>query len=166
VRTWYVRALISATERTLRQVGLRGVIRLAAGAAVAAALLTGCSDDPPPSTPTPATGHGTEIVPEDNKHIAVKRGERFSLVVEDNASVGDMWQIRTPPDPRIATGGTEDYVPSGPPGTIGGGGKRYFVFTANEPGDTSIELYNCFRGCQSEQDIARSVSYTLHVTVS
>jgi inhibitor of cysteine peptidase len=156
-----VRALISAIERTLRQVGLRGVI----AAAMAGALLAGCSNESPAPAP-PASGHGAEIVPENDKRITVKRGERFSLVVEDNASVGDMWQVRTPPDPNIVTAESEDFAASGPSGSVGSGGKRYFVFSAKEPGDTSIELYNCFRGCQSEQDISRSVSYTMRITVS
>jgi hypothetical protein len=57
-------------------------------------------------------------------------------------------------------------VSDSPTGMAGGGGKRYFVFTAAEPGDSAIELYNCFRGCQSADDKAQSKTYEIHLTVT
>lgn len=146
---------------------LRGVIRLATGAALAAALLTGCSDNTP-GQPTPRTdsGHGKEFPATSTEHIAIAKGERFSLVVDENASVGDGWEVKTPPDAKIARPEGDDYVSTSPSGSVGGGGKRYFMFTALEPGNTSIELYNCFRGCTSERDKAESKGHTVRLTVS
>jgi predicted secreted protein len=77
-----------------------------------------------------------------------------------------MWQLKGPPDHKIAKTEDEDYVSDSDQGNVGGGGKRFFVFTAAEPGDSSIEIYNCFRGCQSEADKQRSLGHTIHLTVS
>lgn len=129
-----------------------------------ALLATGCSDDQP--APPVSAGHGKEFPASSTPHIAIKRGERFSVVVPENASVGDMWQLKQPPDAKIAKIEPDDYVSDSPGGAVGGGGKRYFVFTAAEPGDSSIGLYNCFRGCSSESTKAESKSYEIHLTVS
>jgi len=127
-------------------------------------LATACGDG---DAASPASGtHGKEFPAATTPHIAIGHGERFSVVVPDNASVGDMWQLKTPPDTKIATADTEDHVADSPTGTVGGGGKRYFVFTAHQPGESAIELYDCFRGCQSADDKARSKTYEIHLSVT
>jgi predicted secreted protein len=124
-------------------------------------LATGCGADAPAPT-----GHGREFPATTTPHISIKNGERFSVVVEENASVGDRWQIKGGPDPKIARTEPDDYVADAQKNLPGGGGKRYFVFTATGPGISAIELFNCFRGCQNELDKQRSTSYAIQLTVT
>jgi predicted secreted protein len=123
---------------------------------------TACGEDQPAAP----SGHGQEFPAAVNPHIQIEHGKRFSVVVAENASVGDSWQLKTPPDATIATAEQDDYVSDSPSGTVGGGGKRYFVFTAHQPGESALELYNCFRGCKSADDIARSKTYEIHLSVT
>jgi len=129
-----------------------------------ALVAAGCAKDAP--APTVTAGHGKEFQASGTPHIAIKKGERFSVVVDENASVGDMWQLKQAPDATIAKTENQDYVSTSPSGSVGGGGKRYFVFTATQPGESAIALYNCYRGCQSTQDKQRSVAYEIHLSVS
>jgi predicted secreted protein len=130
-----------------------------------ALLAAGCSDNAPTTPPT-NSAHGTEFQASVTPHIAVKRGERFSVWVEENASVGDMWQLKQPPGSVIAVTEKDEYVSDSPTGTVGGGGKHYFVFTAKQSGESAIGLYDCFRGCRSAQDQQRSRTYEVHLSVS
>lgn len=127
------------------------------------ALLAACGTDEPVGPVSAA--HGKEFPAASTPHIAIGHGERFSVVVDENASVGDRWQVKQAPDPKIATPDRDEYVADSPGGTVGGGGKHYFVFTAHEPGDSAIELYDCFRGCTSDSDKAQSKTYEIHLTV-
>jgi predicted secreted protein len=127
-------------------------------------LATGCSNDAPAPPPT-NSAHGKEFQASVTPHIAVKRGERFSVVVDENPSVGDMWQLKQAPGSMVAVTEQDEYVPDSSSGA-GGGGKRYFVFTAKQSGESAIGLYDCFRGCQSAEDQQRSQSYEIHLSVS
>lgn len=90
-----------------------------------------------------------------NPTVRVEPGERFSLSVPSNASAGDDWSVQRPPDPRVAVASGEEYVSDGPADAAGGGGTRYFVFTARERGETTIVLFNCFQQrCIGQQDRA------------
>jgi inhibitor of cysteine peptidase len=131
---------------------------------ILALLAAGCAKDAP--APTITAGHGKEFPASSTPHIAIKKGERFSVVVDENASVGDMWQLKQPPDATIAKTENQDYVSGSPSGSVGGGGKRYFVFTASRSGESAITLYDCYRGCQGTQDKQRSRTYEIHLSVS
>ena len=131
-----MRALISVTERTLLLMR-----QLLVTCATALALsITGCSTGEPAPTSTPA--HGTEFRAS-TPHIAVRHGERFSVVVDEQA--GDRWVLRAAPDPKVARPEPEESA----------GGKRYFVFTATQVGESAIEVY----------DGARSTGYSVHLSV-
>lgn len=134
--------------------------------ATLALLATGCAKDAP--APTVSAGHGKEFPAKSTPHIAIKKGERFSVVVSENASIGDQWQLREPPDAKIAATEKEDYVSDSagtnpPPGS---GGKRFFVFTATAAGESAIGVYDCFRGCQTAEDKKQSTAYEIHLTVT
>lgn len=87
-----------------------------------------------------------------NPTVRVKPGERFSLSVPSNASAGDDWSVQRQPDPRVAVASGAEYVSDGPADAAGGGGTRYFVFTARERGETTIVLFNCFQQrCTGQQ---------------
>ncbi|MGH3929938.1 MAG: protease inhibitor I42 family protein [Pseudonocardiaceae bacterium] len=94
--------------------------------------------------------HGTEFPL--NPTVRVQPGERFTLSVPSNVSVGDDWSVQRQPDPRVAVASGEEYVSDGPADAAGSGGTRYFVFTARERGDTTIVLFNCFQQrCNDQQ---------------
>jgi predicted secreted protein len=131
-----------------------------------ALLVSGCGADAPNQPTNAPADHGKEFDGTVTPHIQVKPGERFSVVLPENASVGDKWELKAPPDQKIAKTEEDDYVSDSGPGNVGGGGKRFFVFTAAQAGDSSIEVYNCFRGCQSEADKQRSLGHTIHLTVA
>jgi predicted secreted protein len=132
--------------------------------AAIALLVTGCSDDAP--APPANSARGNEFQASVTPHIAVRRGERFSVWVEENQSAGDWWQLRQAPGSMIAVTEQDEYVADAPSGTVGGGGKHYFRFTAKQSGESAIELYDCFRGCQTAQDQQRSRSYEIHLSVA
>ncbi|RZS30563.1 chagasin family peptidase inhibitor I42 [Herbihabitans rhizosphaerae] len=132
-----------------------------------AAGCSGGSDGESPAPAPPASKFGTEFTP--TQAITVKPGEKFSVVVRSNASVGDRWSVRRAPDPRIAEGGKGEFVSDAEPGQKpmpGQGGRVFFVFTAKEKGSTTAELFNCFRGCDSPQDQAESTTHLLRIDVS
>lgn len=93
----------------------------------------------------------TEFTIEDT-NIAVEPGESFTIAVEDNASVGDDWSLRAKPDTDVVTAGGDHYVSDSAEDTAGGGGMRYFRFEARSAGTTSVELRNCYRGCDDPKD--------------
>lgn len=87
-----------------------------------------------------------------NPTVRVEPGERFTLSVPSNASADDDWSVQRQPDPRVAVASGEEYSSDGPGDAAGGGGTRYFVFTARERGETTIVLFNCFQQrCTNEQ---------------
>jgi hypothetical protein len=105
-----------------------------------ALLITGCSTGE--SAPPANAAHGTEFKAT-TPHIAVKHGDRFSVVVDEKD--GDRWVLRVSPDPKIARAESQESA----------GGKRYFVFTADQVGESAIEVY----------DGARSAGYSVHLSV-
>jgi len=112
----------------------RSVRGAAAAAAIGMSLFTvGCG----------GLDHGTEFLL--NATVRVEPGERFTLSIPSNASAGDDWSVQKQPDPRIAVASGEEYISDGPADVAGGGGTRYFVFTAGERGETIIVLLNCFQ---------------------
>lgn len=94
--------------------------------------------------------------------VAVDAGEVFSLALDQNASIGDNWSLRTAPDAGIATATGEEYVAGG--GGAGGGGTRYFVFRAERAGRTTLTLFNCYR-CDRTPETADSRAHSRTVTV-
>jgi len=127
-----------------------------------AALAAGCTESSAPDDSLPDRGRE---YPVDTKRVTVGVGERFSVVVTSNASIGDNWVMRVQPDQAVLTTTGADYVPDASGDVVGGGGREFFVFTGKAAGTTTFELYNCFRGCQSEEDLKRSVAHTVDVTV-
>ncbi|WP_336205466.1 protease inhibitor I42 family protein [Nonomuraea sp. LPB2021202275-12-8] len=75
--------------------------------------------------------------------VELGTGQRFSLAVPDNASVGDSWALVAVPDPKVASYISEEHESDG--GGPGSGGTTYFVFNAKRPGTAEIRLHNCWR---------------------
>ncbi len=75
--------------------------------------------------------------------VDVRSGQRFSLTVADNPSVGDSWDLVEVPDPKVASFISEEHVSDGD--APGSGGTAYFVFNGKKPGRTEVRLRNCWR---------------------
>lgn len=104
--------------------------------------------------------------------VTVKPGERFTIPVRDNASIGDLWRVEEPkPDAAVLTTVADRYTAD--PGTEnmdGAGGTRFFTFEGRAAGTTTVTLFNCFRSmCGkpgiSDQDRKLLVRNTYTVTV-
>ncbi|MFI6292571.1 protease inhibitor I42 family protein [Nonomuraea sp. NPDC050790] len=80
--------------------------------------------------------------------VEVGQGDRFSLAVSDNPSVGDSWSLVEVPDAKVASFISEEHESDGE--APGSGGTGYFVFNAKRPGTTEVKLFNCWR-CGAEK---------------
>jgi hypothetical protein len=107
------------------------VTGLAAGATTLLLVISGCAGQQADAGPDGSSAaHGTEFAPASHPHIAVKHGDKFSIVVTEKS--GDQWQLTIAPDPSVVTTEPQDVA----------GGKRYFVFTAKAPGESQLEIAN------------------------
>ncbi|GIH73841.1 protease inhibitor I42 family protein [Planobispora longispora] len=102
--------------------------------------------------------------------IEVTPGQRFSLVVSENASVGDSWKLGPLPDPKVASFISAEYESEGGEDVTGGGGARYFVFNAKQRGTVVVTVSNCWRcgaGRVPADEQSRSLSgdATFRITV-
>jgi hypothetical protein len=104
--------------------------------------------------------------------VTVQTGDRFSLRVPDRGpSVGDNWQASVQPEGVVVLVGDE-LVPDSlrdrwfgaAPG--GGRGSTYVSFDAEHPGQVTVTLTNCWRGCLNERTRAGSTTIVWTVTVS
>ena len=101
--------------------------------------------------------YGTEYDASDHT-VRVSAGDRFSLLVSENTSVGDSWELRQRPEAAVvrfvrdeARGRLLDRFRA--PSDGGPSKTRYFTFEATAPGTVTIKLYNCFRGCRKPADL-------------
>lgn len=101
--------------------------------------------------------------------VEVVKGQRFSLSVPENPSVGDAWELVAVPDPKVASFISKERVGGGD--EPGSGGSAYFVFNAKHPGTTEVKLYDCYRCSGSRtpsapDSVQNSGTATFTVTVS
>lgn len=73
----------------------------------------------------------------------LRPGQRFSLAVADNASVGDSWDLVAVPDAKVASYISKESVREGD--GAGAGATTYFVFNAKREGSAEIRLRDCWR---------------------
>lgn len=93
-----------------------------------------------------------------------RTGEVFTVVVQNNPSVGDDWGVGSTHDPEVVEYLYEDYESSDPTGLeAGAGGTSYFSFRALAPGSTTITLENCFQCDPDGGEVTETAS--LDVTV-
>jgi hypothetical protein len=110
-------------------------------------------------------------ISEDRLTVAVGQGDRFSLAVPDRgASVGDSWSATLTPEGVLTTVDNRKIMSNWRdrifgPEAGGGGGTRYFIFTAAAPGTVWVTLANCFQGCRDDysRGISRSVTWMITV---
>ncbi|MCK2217196.1 protease inhibitor I42 family protein [Actinomadura sp. ATCC 31491] len=101
--------------------------------------------------------------------VQLRTGQRFSLAVTGNASVGDSWSLVAVPDAKVASFISEERRGEGD--QPGSGSTSYFVFNAKGPGTTEVRLFDCWRcgsqrtpqGEESERQSGEAV-FTLTVT--
>lgn len=144
----------------------RGPLRAAALAAVLAAGLTACGQDGP-SGPDRGRVLGAE-----ERSVSLAVGERFTIAVRDNSSVGDRWSVAAPqPDAAVAALVAEKLdLPAESKTSDGVGGTRFYTFEAKGRGTTAVTLLNCFRSycnlpAPSEENRNMVVRNTYPVTV-
>jgi predicted secreted protein len=75
--------------------------------------------------------------------VQLGTGQRFSLAVTDNPSVGDSWTLEAVPDTKVASFISHEKRPQGE--GPGAGSTSYFVFNTKHPGTTEIKLFDCWR---------------------
>ncbi|MFI6595670.1 protease inhibitor I42 family protein [Nonomuraea sp. NPDC050536] len=80
--------------------------------------------------------------------VSATGGERFSLAVADNPSVGDSWTLVAVPDATVASFISKEHHSQGD--APGSPGTSYFVFNAKHPGTTEIRLHDCWRCGQNK----------------
>ncbi|WP_344470559.1 protease inhibitor I42 family protein [Nonomuraea monospora] len=80
--------------------------------------------------------------------VEVRSGQRFSLAVVDNPSVGDNWDLVEVPDAKVASFISEEH--EGGSEEPGSGRTAYFVFNGKQPGTTEIRLFDCWRCGQAK----------------
>jgi hypothetical protein len=49
------------------------------------------------------------------------------------------------------------------PAAGGGGGTRYFIYTATAPATARVTLANCFQGCHKPSPLSRTVTWQVTV---
>ncbi|MGW0805352.1 protease inhibitor I42 family protein [Nonomuraea sp. NPDC002799] len=115
------------------------MMRRTAAACLLALLMTGCSAG------SAVNDYGTVIKGAKGTTVQaeLRQGQRFSLAVAHNPSVGDSWSLVAVPDAKVASYISEENESAGD--APGAGGTTYFVFNSKRPGTTEIRLLNCWR---------------------
>lgn len=92
--------------------------------------------------------------------VSASVGERFTLSVEANPSVGDGWQVADTFDDAVVSFVGEEFESDDPTGqAVGAGGTVVFTFEAVGAGTTVITLENHFRG----GDVTETAEYEVAV---
>ncbi|MEU1289829.1 protease inhibitor I42 family protein [Kitasatospora sp. NPDC005856] len=149
---------------------VRTAVRTAALTAVLAAImaagLTACGQDGPGG---PDRGR---VLGAEERSVTLAVGERFTIAVRDNTSVGDRWSVVDPkPDAAVAALAEEKLdLPEKSKTADGVGGTRFYTFEAKGSGTTAVTLLNCFRGycnlpAPSDENRKMIVRTTYTVTV-
>lgn len=144
-------------------------VRAAALTAVLAAGLTACGQDGPGGPGGPDRGR---LLGPEERSVTLAVGERFTIAVRDNTSVGDRWSVVDPkPDAAVAALADEKLdLPEKSKTADGVGGTRFYTFEAKGGGTTAVTLLNCFRGycnlpAPSDENRKMIVRTTYTVTV-
>jgi inhibitor of cysteine peptidase len=116
-------------------------------------------------------GSNERAFTEQEKAIAAAVGERFSIVLEANPSIGDEWRVIAGPDPTVVELLGESYVTDDPGSELAGaGGMTRFMFEARAAGTTRVEVFNCYRCLGDEkqsaenEQLSRTVVFTITVS--
>ena len=80
--------------------------------------------------------------------VELRPGQRFSLAVADNPSVGDNWELVAVPDAKVASFISEEHESKSD--TPGAARTSYFVFNSKRPGTTEVRLLDCWRCGQAK----------------
>lgn len=81
--------------------------------------------------------------PHQTTQVQVTEGQRFSLEVYDNPSIGYNWRLEARPDAEVASFVREEVERKGE--GHGAGGVTRYLFDAHSRGSTTVKLFNCWR---------------------
>ena len=104
----------------------------------------------------------------DAQEAEVAVGDMVVVTLDENQSVGDLWQVAEEPDEAVLRF-VEESVEVAQPDNDGGGGTKTFAYEAVGEGETSFVVANCYR-CDSEGDSSETppepaeVEFTVEVT--
>jgi inhibitor of cysteine peptidase len=112
-----------------------------------------------------------QVFDESELHPTVEPGDRFSLVVPENGSVGDQWSATVTPADSFSDEGSDHELSSITERLFGvdaggGSGTRYFTYIADHEGTVTVALFNCFQStCKFGKlsPYARTVTWTITV---
>jgi predicted secreted protein len=136
----------------------RYIVLIGAGAAVAvaAAFLTG----PIIRSFRYGTEYPIQATKDASHDVTAKVGDKFSIVVRDNASIGDNWWLKNKPDYVNAALAHDDYVSQSSSDSMGGGGRHYYTFIAKTASTSQIILVNTFQGGRERYTVTVNLTIT------
>lgn len=157
---------MGTTTRTMRR-DRRAHVALAA---VGVLLLGGCSllpsdDDPPTTSPAPATGPATPkdgiVLPEGTKEVAVPLDEAVQIALPDGSpGVGDLWGVASIDDPAIVEADVvigEDVMGAEDTDNEDGSTQPYAIeLHGLTDGETTVRVLYCTRVHEVSEDCDQS----------
>jgi predicted secreted protein len=136
-------------------------------------VVAGCGDDSKGDDPreepdtTVATDDPAAVLTAEERDVQVEVGDTVLLELDENQSVGDLWEFAEEPDAAVLEL-VDDSYEIDDPGTDGGGGTARFVFEAVGDGGTTFVMHNCFRcddeGNSSEDSGDADLEFSVEVT--
>jgi predicted secreted protein len=136
-------------------------------------LAAACGDDSGGDDPedqpdtTEAADEPAAVLTAEERDVQVEVGDTVLLELEENQSVGDLWEIAEEPDAAVLELVDDSYEIDDPE-TDGGGGTARFVFEAVGDGGTTFVMHNCFRcdaeGNSSEDSGDPDLEFSVEVT--
>ncbi len=115
-------------------------------------LAAACGDDTDDDDDQSSTDEGTEVVVElglDEPEAEAVVGDAVVVTLDENQSVGDLWQLAEEPDDAVLSLISDEAIGPEEEDCDGCGGTREIRFAAVGEGETSFVVANCFR-CNSE----------------
>ena len=126
---------------------------------VSITIVSGCTSNNQPNTPTPATSSVTAYnASDDNRTVALKNGDSIIVSLDENPSTGYSWNVSATSGLSIRDLG---YVDKGTQGMVGAGGMHSWAITATGTGDQA------FSGIYKrpwEPVYGNETTYLLHIT--
>jgi predicted secreted protein len=92
--------------------------------------------------------------------VSLHTGEKFTIVVRDNASIGDNWWLKDRPAYAMAGLDRDEYVSDSSSDSLGAGGRRYYTFIAKTTGTAQITLVNIFQGGRETHTVTIQLTIT------
>ena len=98
--------------------------------------------------------------PQTGAEVVLSQGNQLIVELRANPTTGYMWSVLSGMDAGVMSLVGEDYIgDASPPGMVGVGGKTVFVFSADQIGETVLQL-GYARARQTPEDV-REISVSV-----